>query len=67
MKHEEMDEFAFLWEEYAHEKDNKLTKGAIELKQQVIEFVKSLPTLPRDLRNEQVKSDERNKSNETKM
>jgi len=52
MKPEEMDELAFLWQAYAKERDDKLTKGAIELKQQVIEFVKSLPTLPRELRNE---------------
>ena len=50
-----MDELVFLWEEYVKEKDSKLTKGAIKLKQQVREFVNSLPTLPRELRNEQVK------------
>ena len=52
MKDEKMDELVFLWEEYGKEKDSKLTKGAIELKQQVREFVKSLPTLPHELRNE---------------
>ncbi len=52
MKFKDMDELVFLWQEYGKEKDSKLTKGAIKLKQQVREFVKSLPTLPRELRNE---------------
>jgi len=44
MKFLEMEELIFLWEEYVKEKDSKLTKGAIGLKRQVREFVKSLPT-----------------------
>ena len=44
MKFEDMDELVFLWEEYGREKNSNLTKDAIELKRQVKEFVKSLPT-----------------------
>lgn len=38
-----MDELVFLWKEYARERDNKLTKDAIELKQKLREFIKELP------------------------
>jgi len=44
MNYEDMDELVFLWKEYGKEKNSKLTKGAIKLKQQVRAFVKSLPT-----------------------
>ena len=52
MNDEEMETLIFLWQEYAKERDIKLTKGAINLKHQIREFVKSLPTLPRELRFE---------------
>lgn len=39
-----MDELVFLWKEYAKEKDSKLTRDAIELKQKLREFIRSLPS-----------------------
>ena len=43
MTPEEFRDLMFLWHEYATERDKYLTKDAIYLKQQVLEFVASLP------------------------
>jgi len=43
MNEEEMDDFVFLWQEYAKESDSKLTVNAIKLKQEIIDFVNNLP------------------------
>lgn len=42
MNDEEMDELVFVWKEYGTEPNCMLTKGAIELKQKVIKYVKEL-------------------------
>ena len=44
MKVSEMDELVFLWTEYGKYRDSKLTLDAIELKNRLRKFVKSLPT-----------------------
>lgn len=56
MTPEEFRDLMFLWHEYAMERDRKLTKGAIYLKNQVLEFVGSLPVFreipPKESKNE---------------
>jgi len=44
MKVSDMDELVFLWKEYGKVHDERLTKDAQDLKQQVLRFVQSLPT-----------------------
>jgi hypothetical protein len=44
MKVREMDELVFLWKEYGKANNEELTRGAQHLKDQVREFVQSLPT-----------------------
>ena len=44
MKVSDMDELVFLWKEYGKVHDERLTKDAQDLKQQVLGFVQSLPT-----------------------
>lgn len=44
MNPEEMDELIFTREEYGKGDASKMTEGAKDLKRQVREFVKSLPT-----------------------
>jgi len=44
MKVSDMDELVFLWKDYAKVHDERLTKDAQDLKQQVLRFVQSLPT-----------------------
>ena len=44
MKVSDMDELVFLWKEYGKVHDERLTKDAQDLKQQVRGFVQSLPT-----------------------
>jgi hypothetical protein len=55
MKAIEMDELVFLWESYGKAHDSKLTKDAIELKQNVRKFIASLPVLPGELQNPPIK------------
>lgn len=43
MNAEQFRDLMFLWHEYATERDKYLTKDAIYLKQQVLQFVESLP------------------------
>jgi hypothetical protein len=43
MSPEEFRDLMFLWHEYATERDKYLTKDAISLKNQVLQFVQSLP------------------------
>ena len=40
MNIEEMDNFVFLWREYAKAPNDELTSGAIELKKELIEHAK---------------------------
>ena len=44
VKVSDMDELVFLWKEYGKVHDERLTKDAQDLKQQVLGFVQSLPT-----------------------
>lgn len=43
MTPEEFRDLMFLWHEYATERDKYLTEDAIYLKNQVLQFVESLP------------------------
>ena len=46
MNDEDMNDLVWLWKEYATEKDENLTKEAIELKKDIIAFVRTLPKYP---------------------
>lgn len=52
MNERDMDELVFLWHEYMNAADDTLTKGAVELKRKLKEFVSGLPDLPKELSNE---------------